>query len=197
MRSQKSRGPVGFEEWMQTDQAQDILARIASTVDNSPEALKQLVQDIFEAGETSALTFWGQEQNYDSMSVPLLAAELKRLKEELDKYDALKKEYQAAYDFLSISVLPERMEEEMIETLRVAGVGRLQARSDIRCAVPAQNREAVKEWLIDNGHGSMITETINASTLKAFVREMMKEGKEWPEDLLNVTPYTRATVVKA
>lgn len=197
MRSQKSRGPVGFEEWMQTDQAQDILARIASTVDNSPEALKQLVQDIFEAGETSALTFWSQEQNYDSMPVPLLAAELKRLREELDKFDAIKKEYQVAYDFLSISVLPERMEEEMIETLKVAGVGRLQSRSDIRCAVPAQNREAVKTWLVDNGHGSMIAETINSSTLKAFVREMMKEGKEWPEDLLSVTPYTRATVVKA
>ncbi len=135
--------------------------------------------------------------NYDEMSIPELAQKLKDMKSELDDLSAQKSELQKQYDFLSISVLPDRMDEEGIETLKIKNVGRLQASSDIRCNVPAKNKGAVQEWLREHGHGSMISETVNASTLKAFVKEMMKEGKEWPEDLLNVLPYSRATVVKA
>lgn len=136
-------------------------------------------------------------EEFDQMSVPDLAVALRGLKYRLEEMGRIKTEIQKSYDFLSIDVLPERMDEEGIQTLKIKDVGRLQMSSDIRCAVPAANREDVKEWLNEHGHGSMVSETINASTLKAFVREMMKEDKEWPSDLLKVTPYSRATVVKA
>lgn len=134
---------------------------------------------------------------FDEMSVSELAAALRGLKNRLEEITALKSKIQKAHDFLSIDVLPDRMDEEGIQTLKIKDVGRLQMSSDIRCAVPAANRDDVKDWLNNNGHGSMVSETINASTLKAFVREMMKENKEWPSHLLKVTPYSRATVVKA
>ncbi len=134
---------------------------------------------------------------YEQMSVSELAATLKNIKIRLEEATALKSQLQKSYDFLSIDILPERMDEDGIETLKIKDVGRLQMSSDIRCAVPAANREAVKEWLIEHGHESMVSETINSSTLKAFTREMMREGKEWPEKLLKVTPYSRASVVKA
>lgn len=138
-----------------------------------------------------------EADEFESMSVPELAAALKALRERLDQVGAIKTEIQKAYDFLSIDVLPERMDEEGIQTLKIKDVGRLQASSDIRCTVPAKNKQAVQDWLEEHGHGSMISATVNASTLKAFVKEMMKEGKEWPEELLTVHLYSRATVVKA
>lgn len=138
-----------------------------------------------------------EESEFDNMSVPELAITLKNLKERLEEMGVIKTEIQKAYDFLSIAILPDRMDEEGIQTLKIKDVGRLQSKTDIRCSVPAKNKEAVAEWLNEHGHGSMISETINSSTLKAFVREMMKEDKEWPKDLLKVEPYSRATVVKA
>ncbi len=154
------------------------------------------MEAVFDAGIEAAMDVATMADHYDSMSVPLLAGELKRLKTNLDAFGAVKTGYQKAYDYLSISVLPERMDEDNIGTMKVTGVGRLQVASDIRCSVPAANKEAVQKWLKDHGHGSMISLTTNASTLKAFVREMMKEEKEWPEELLKVEAYSRATVVK-
>jgi hypothetical protein len=157
----------------------------------------QGIDDGYVQGYIDALTFESKHESYESMSIPELAIELKRLKEELDKFDRIKKTYQGAYDYLSISVLPERMDEEDIDTMKIANVGRLQTSADIRCNIPAANKEKVQEWLKENGHGSMVKAEINASTFKAFVKERIKEGKEYPDDLIKVDPYTRATVVKA
>src|SRR5690606_39367494 len=53
-----------------------------------------------------------------------------------------------------------------------------------------------QQWLRDNGHESLVQETVNSSTFKAFIKERMKEGKEYPKDLIKVNPFSRATVVK-
>ena len=137
-----------------------------------------------------------EQIDYDPFSVPELAAHLKSLKERLDDAAADKTLLQKQFDYLSIQVLPDRMDEENISSVVVPDVGRLQMKSDIRCNVLAANREAVQKWLIDNGHGSMVNPTINSGTFKAFVKERMKEGKEYPVDLVNVEPYSRASVVK-
>ena len=41
------------------------------------------------------------------------------------------------------------------------------------------------QWLREQGHGGLITETVNASTLAAFAKNMMDtEGKELPHENL-------------
>ena len=137
-----------------------------------------------------------ERPDYDKMGVAELGAQLKELKAKLEEASVIKAGFQSEYDFLSMNVIPDRMDEEKIKNMKIEGVGRLQTSSDIRCSVPAANREAVQEWLMEHGHGSMVSPSVNASTLKAFVKERMKEGKEWPEHLLTVMPYSRATVVK-
>ena len=177
--------------------------------DENPETQGYLVEYLTPTGkgyfswspkevfENSYFRTSHQPEEFEAMSVPELAGALRELKSRLEEVGRLKTEIQKSYDFLSMDVLPERMDEEGIQTLKIKDVGRLQMSSDIRCAVPAANRDAVKDWLTEHGHGSMVSETINASTLKAFVREMMKENKEYPAELLKVTPYSRATVVKS
>jgi hypothetical protein len=197
-----------FEEWMGTPDVattmEIIITRLVKAAmegkasdEDFGKAMRTGMVMAFEAGTEAAMTASIDADGYEAMTVVQLAAELKRLKTELDAFGATKTAYQKGYDYLSISILPERMDEEGIGTMKVTGVGRLQVASDIRCSVPAANKEAVQKWLKDHGHGSMISPTTNASTLKAFVREMMKEEKEWPEELLKVEAYSRATVVKA
>jgi hypothetical protein len=52
------------------------------------------------------------------------------------------------------------------------------------------------DWLRDNGRGDLLQENINPSTLKATVKGLVKNGEEIPEDLLNVSPFTRASITK-
>lgn len=136
-------------------------------------------------------------QEYENMKVAQLAAHLRRLKNLKDEIKTLQSAVNSEYDFLSINVLPERMEDEGIETLKIKDVGRLQASADIRCNLPAGNREAMQEWLIKAGYESMVKPEINSSTLKAFVKECIANGNPYPADLLKVTPFIRASVVKS
>lgn len=135
--------------------------------------------------------------DFSTYSIPELAEALVDVKVELEHFGEIKTDLQKLYDYLSIEVIPDRMDEEGIDTVKVSGVGRLQTSSDIRCNVLAANKEKLQEWLRDNGQGSMIQDTINSSTLKAWVKERIKENLPYPQELLQVSPYSRATVVKA
>lgn|SRR5690606_18351527 len=61
-------------------------------------------------------------------------------------------------------------------------------------AVPNKKRELFA-WLKDHGYGDMVTETVNANTLSAFVREMLSETEQLPEGLEGlVNVYEKTTV---
>lgn len=136
------------------------------------------------------------EEWCNGRSLQDLAAWMKAVKTEADIVGSDKTMLQKKYDFLSISVIPELMDESGIQTMKITDVGRLQVASDINCSVPAANKDLVRDWLVTNGHESLVQETINSSTFKAFIKERMKEQKEYPATLIKVTPYSRATIVK-
>lgn len=162
--------------------ASAILNWAVSTFDNKPRA--------------GAIDFEALEKEYAGMSIPELAGRIRVLKEELDEKAAIKARAQKIYDHLTISIVPDRMDDENIQTMKVEGVGRLQTKADIRCACPAPNREELEKWLKDHNHGAMIGSSVNSSLLKAFVKEQMKQNGEWPEMLLKVEPFSKASVVK-
>lgn len=124
-------------------------------------------------------------------------ANMKNIKERLDFKKAELKEIQKEYDKMRLEVIPNLMDDEGIEKMSVEGVGTLYLTSDVYASIPAVTKRDAWEWLSDNGHGDLITETVNSSTLKAFVKDAISKGEELPEGLFKVTPFTRASIRKS
>ena len=119
--------------------------------------------------------------------------ELRKRKEDLE--EALK-EVNKEYDFLRLNMIPARFEEEGIEGMKVEGVGRVSLTGDMYVSILSDKKDEAYEYFRDIGKGSLITETINSSTLKATVKAMIKAGEDVPEELIKVTPFTRASITK-
>lgn len=133
---------------------------------------------------------------YDSQSLVELVESMQALAQRKDRAEEELKRINKEYDFLRITKVPQKMEDDGIERLTVAGVGRVSLTADMHVSVKADQRDKFYEWLRDNGRGDLLQETINPSTLKAAVKRMYSSGEEIPEDLLNVSPYTRASITK-
>ena len=87
------------------------------------------------------------------------------------------------------------METLGTSSMKVDGYGRLGLTDDLR--VKMLDKEQVYEWLEENDMGDMITETVNASTLKASLRKRLQKGEEVPDNLFELTPFTRANLTKS
>lgn len=124
---------------------------------------------------------------------------IKEMKEYAAKKEALEGELKiinARYDVLRLEVIPERMDSEGIENLKVEGIGRVSLTADMFVSVKGGAKQGLFDWFNSNKLGDLIQPTVNASTLKAFVKRRIKEGKDYPIDFLNVTPITRASITK-
>lgn len=123
-----------------------------------------------------------------------LAFALKSMQDLNDRAKAVKSAIGQVYDHLRIQALPAQMEAEGKEGMKVTGLGRVTLTGDMHVSVA--NKSEAKEWLTEIGEEELITETVNASSLKALLRRMMRNGQEVPEDLFRITLFTRATVTK-
>jgi hypothetical protein len=117
-------------------------------------------------------------------------------KEGLAQLSAEKKELQIQHDRLRLTIIPDKMDEDGMTSINIKGVGRLGVTLDAYVTVLAENRGAFYEWLDDNGHGGLIKPYAQPSTVKAFIKEQVKNGEEIPEDLVSCEPFFRATVTK-
>jgi hypothetical protein len=134
---------------------------------------------------------------YDGMSLIELIKEMRRIQNEKDDVESDLKQYNKHFDFLRITKIPQVMEDEGIKNMNVEGVGRVSLTADMHVSVKAEMKEAFYLWLRDNGREDLIQPTVNSSTLKATVKNMVKKGEEIPDDLLNVSPFTRASITKS
>jgi hypothetical protein len=133
---------------------------------------------------------------YKLHSLKELAEELRDVKAGLDRIAQEKADAQRIYDYLRLILIPERMEVEDTENVEFAGVGKLILTSDVYAAIPAAARDEAYEWLRDNGHGALIKDSVHNSTLKAFAKDMIRDGAMLPEQLFSVKPFTRASLRK-
>ena len=135
-------------------------------------------------------------KEYDAMSIQDLAQAMKEIKEELDTVSERRTELNKRYDHIRLARIPEKMDEEGINTITLKDIGRLTLTSDVYAAIPSDKQEEAWEWLRENGHAGLIKETVHAGTLKAFAKAMLTKGEVLPDDLFRITPFSRASITK-
>lgn len=133
---------------------------------------------------------------YDNLSLVELVHEMADVRAKKDSLEAALKEVNEEFDFLRITKIPTQMRDDGVDRIAVAGVGRVSITGDLHVSIKAEKKEAFYDWLRDNGREDLISETVNASTLKATVKKMFQSGEIVPEDLLNVSPFERASITK-
>lgn len=132
------------------------------------------------------------------MSVVEIVKIQKELGDIVSCAEEVKTAVQKLYDFTRYTRVPEIMEENEVESLQVEGVGKVYLTSDMNVSVKSGMKEDAMDWLVENGFGDIISETVNSSTLKAVIKkEVIGKGKEAPENLFNINPFTRSAIRKS
>lgn len=130
------------------------------------------------------------------MRLTLMAKRMRQLADFDEAIKLVTKMINDEYDQLKLKGLPDLMAELEMRTFTVEGIGRVQLAGDVYASIPADKKDDAFKWLKANNYGSLVQETVNSSTLKAWAKEGMAQGREMPEDLFKVTPFTRASLVK-
>lgn len=126
-----------------------------------------------------------------------LCVRMRELEASKDELEEQLKSVNRSLDELRLKKIPELMETLELRNATFAGVGRVQLASDLYASTREGQKEAAMQWLRDCGYEGMITETYNASSLKALFRRQMAEGVMPPDEIFSVTPFIRASIVKA
>lgn len=125
-----------------------------------------------------------------------LCMKMQNLQIEKDTLEESLKTANLAIDDLRLKQIPEMMDQLEVKNATFQGIGRVQLAADLYCSTKAGKKDEAMQWLRDMEMDGMISETYNASSMKALVRRLMVDGTDIPE-CLNVTPFIRASIVKA
>lgn len=115
------------------------------------------------------------------------------LKKEGDELTERLKEINKAIDVLVKRDIPQLMEDSGINRVEINGVGRVDLRGDLYVSVLKSDQEEFYNWLRNTNRGSLITETVNSSTLKAAAKGWLTSGEDLPP-ILKIQPYTKAVL---
>lgn len=132
---------------------------------------------------------------YPPLALKEMIAKMRELEIQKEDLSEQLKVINAHYDVLRMEVIPEKMDEDGIENIRIEGIGRVSLTADM--FVATTDKSGLYGWFKENGLADLIQETVNASTLKAFVKRRIKEAKSYPAECLRVTPFTRASITKS
>lgn len=124
-------------------------------------------------------------------------ARMKELQGQKDKLETELSDINKELDVIRTKKIPELMESMELRNVTIEGLGRVQLAADIYASTREGQKETAMTWLRDCGYDNMITETYNASSLKALFRRMIAEGTDIPDNIFNVQPFIRASIVKA
>ena len=126
-----------------------------------------------------------------------MCARMKELQERKTALEETLADINKSLDDLRIKQIPEAMEALELRNATFEGLGRVQLATDLYASTKEGRKSDAIHWLEDCGYENMIVETYNASSLKALFRRMIADGVEIPQEIFNVTPFIRASIVKA
>jgi hypothetical protein len=101
-------------------------------------------------------------------------------------------------DKLNTTIIPESYEAHGVTSQTVLD-HRITVAVLVRASIAADQKEGAYKWLRDQGFGTLITETVNASSLAALAKTLMQdEGRELPDNLFKTytVPSVSMTKVK-
>ena len=133
---------------------------------------------------------------YDELAVAMLEA--------IVIHDEAKKAASAAWEglcFLTDTVIPRRLDADNVQNVTVVlpdGTKRkLLILDQVSVKTPANKKLDLYEGLRGHDAEHLITDTVNSSSLGGFVREQMRQGEPWPDDICDISTYSRASLRKA
>lgn len=127
-----------------------------------------------------------------------LADLARRMKELGHQKDALEEQLKVVYkewDHLRRNTILDAMAaiDPDLSKLSIAGVGTVYVRADLYTGM--RDKEVALQWLEDNGYHDLIQPQVNPSTLKAWMKEQIREGVKLP-DCFKCDPYSYAVIIK-
>jgi len=106
------------------------------------------------------------------------------------------KDFEAVISVVQGVLIPESFEREQLQTLTTMNGDRLTVVMKLYASVNGENKDKAYKWLRDNGHGAMIQETINASSLSAFAKAELAEGRELPDEIFSIFTKPSTTLTR-
>lgn len=101
----------------------------------------------------------------------------------------------AEVDYLRFTAIPDKLEAENIESLRIPDVGTLSTRFEASCT--CLDKDKLIEWLEAHDALDLVSSSVNGSTLKAFILGRIRDGEKIPDtDIIKFSPFTVATLTK-
>lgn len=136
----------------------------------------------------------------DEPMLKTLASELETLRESKQDIDEELKRINARLKELEETLIPEEMRRlgligaDNKGSFTTANGGSVYLRTDVYASVNKAKEDELFTWLRDTGNDALIKETVNAQTLRAFVREQREMGRAVPFDLVNQYEVTKAVL---
>lgn len=122
------------------------------------------------------------------------AKEMRKLQDIKEQLSEELKNINIRLDELRLKLIPDLMAEEDIRNVTFEGIGRVQLAFDVYASI--KDKEKGYEWLRESGYEDVIKPYIQPSTFTALVKEAMKKGESFPEEIFNISPFVRASIVK-
>lgn len=115
-----------------------------------------------------------------------------------EKMTEIVKHTEALKGIFGKGLVPEAMDLSQTKTLTISEGHRVTRTDDkIYASIPAEKRPAAYQWLRDHEAGDLIQETVNASTLSAYVKSLREKNEDVPDDLFTVLEVPAVSLTRA
>ena len=126
----------------------------------------------------------------------VMAERMRMLQREKEELEETLKGINRDLDELRLRAIPEWMAENDMRTATFEGIGRVQLATDAHVSIISDKKQEAYEWLEEHGYDGLIQPYVQPSTMKAAVKDALKNGQTFPADLFNVSPFIRASIVR-
>ena len=135
------------------------------------------------------------QAKYEGFDINKLAKAMQKTKEKHSQAKDKASEIWHEHDYLRMIAIPKMLESMNISSCKVKGVGTIGTRADASCKT--LNSDDLAEWLKTNDLGDIVKSAVNGSTLKAVMKQRLKDGESLPDsNIVSFEPFEFAVITK-